>query len=158
LRGAGLLFFFLNLAGFKIFDLFGFEDFDFEVLEDAEDVIDFLLVFDRVGEGFVYVVEGEVALLFREADESADFIVNPTGREIIERVFGGFAFVAEGVFGFQGRFDGIGVEGSSGSGEGRLLSFARHMVMRLGQQGVTGVERRKRQTQSGYSGECKGGA
>ena len=82
LRRAGLLLFGFFLALLVVFDLIRFEDLDFEILEDREDVIDFLLVFDGVGQRLIDVVEREVALLLREADQVANFIIDPAGGQI----------------------------------------------------------------------------
>lgn len=60
----GIFFFGFFLMLFVVFDLIGFEDFDFEVLENGENVIDFFLVFDGFRESFVDVVKGEVFLFF----------------------------------------------------------------------------------------------
>ncbi len=77
LRGARLLLLGLLLALLVVLDLVRLEDLDLEVLQDRQDVVDFLLVFDRLGQRLVDVVEREVALLLRKADQLADLLVDP---------------------------------------------------------------------------------
>jgi len=115
LRGAGLLLLGLLHALLEIVDLVGLEDLDLEVLQNGEDVVDFLLVLDRLGQGLVDVVEGQVALFLGMPDQLADLLVDAgvAGREIAARSdFGGL---------FQGGLDGFGL----GFGIGGL-GFTRH--------------------------------
>jgi hypothetical protein len=76
LRRAGLLLLGLFLALLEVLDLIGLEDLDLEVLEDGEDVIDLLLILDGLGQRLVDVVEGQVALFLRVADQVADLLVD----------------------------------------------------------------------------------
>jgi hypothetical protein len=64
-----------------VLDLIRLEDLDFEVLQDGEDVVDFLLVLDGLGQGLVDVVEGQVALLLGEADQVPDLVVDAARRD-----------------------------------------------------------------------------
>gem|GEM_PF-4425405 len=119
LGGAGLFLLGLLHTLLVVVDLVGLENLDFEVLEDGEDVIDFLLVFDGLGQRLVDVVEGEVALLLREADELADLFVYSACRDVGSR---------RGITGGSGRgfFDG-GLDGLGVSVRDTGLGFARHV-------------------------------
>ncbi len=113
LRGTGLLLLGLLHALLEIVNLIGLEDLDLKVLQNGEDVVDFLLVLDRLRQRFVDVVEGEVALLLGVADELADLLVDAPGGGIGA---GGLGFVDDFL-------DGLGL----GIGMGGL-GFARHDV------------------------------
>ena len=80
LRRARLLLLGLLLALLVVLDLVGLEDLDLQVLEDGEDVIDLLLVLDRLGQRLVDVVERQVTLLLGKADELADLLVDSADR------------------------------------------------------------------------------
>jgi hypothetical protein len=102
----------LLLALLVVLDLVGLEDLDLEVLQDGEDVIDLLLVLDRLGQRLVDVVERQVALLLGEADQLADLLVDSSHgdrgvaalggrlRHLCQGFFDGFGVVAFGLFGF----------------------------------------------------------
>jgi hypothetical protein len=112
LRRARLLLLGLLLALLVVLDLVGLEDLDLEVLQDREDVIDLLLVLDRLGQRLVDVVERQVALLLGQADQLADLLVDAAdggrgvaalGGRLRRRwpgVFDGFGMVGIGWFGF----------------------------------------------------------
>ena len=76
LRRARFLLLGLLLALLVAVDLVRIEDVDLEVLEDGDDVLDVLRIVDALRQGVVDVVEGQVALLLREADEVADLLVD----------------------------------------------------------------------------------
>jgi hypothetical protein len=80
LRGARLLLLGLLLALLVVLDLVGLEDLDLEVLEDGKDVVDLLLVLDRLGQRLVDVVERQVSLLLGQADQLADLFVDASDR------------------------------------------------------------------------------
>jgi len=98
LRGAGFLFLGFLLALFVALDLVGLQNLDVEVVEDGEDVVDFVLVFDGVREGFVDVVESEVTLLFGEPDELPDFFVESAGGGRIGAFSTGGAYLGDSIF------------------------------------------------------------
>jgi hypothetical protein len=66
-----------------VLDLIRLEDLDLKVLQDGEDVIDFLLVFDRLGQRLVDIVEGQVALFLGETDEVTDLVVDASRRSCL---------------------------------------------------------------------------
>ena len=74
------------------------------------------MVFDRLGEGLVDVVEGEVALFLGVADQLADFFVDAAGHggNALGGIGGGIRLAAE---------DGLNGFGLGGNGG---LGFARH--------------------------------
>src|ERR1017187_3678309 len=112
LRRAGLLLLGLLLALLVILNLVGLQDLDLKVLEDGEDVIDLLLVLDRLGQRLVDVVERQVPLLLRKPDKLADLLVDAPDRDrgiaglgrrlrdVGERVLDGFGMVVVALFGF----------------------------------------------------------
>jgi len=79
LRGTRLLLLRLLHPLLVVLDLVGLEDLDLEVLQDREDVIDLLLVLDRLGQRLVDVVERQVALLLGKPDQVPDLVVDATG-------------------------------------------------------------------------------
>ena len=82
LRRAGLLLLRFLLPLLVILDLVRLENLDLEILQNREDVIDFLLVFDRLGQRLVDVVERQIPLLLRETDEVTNLVVDPASGNV----------------------------------------------------------------------------
>ena len=75
LRGAHFLLFSLFLARLKGFNFVVVENINFEVLQDGNNVFDFIGVVDRIGQGLVDVFISKEALFFRKAYQVADALV-----------------------------------------------------------------------------------
>ena len=75
LRGAHFLLFSLFLARLKGFNFVVVENINFEVLQDGNNVFDFIRVVDRIGQGLVDVLISKEALFFRKAYQVADALV-----------------------------------------------------------------------------------
>ena len=114
---AAILAFGPKLARLAFASLVGLEDLDLEVLENGEDVIDFLLVLDGLRQRLVDVVEREVTLLLRKTDQMPNLVVDATGGNVTGRALRDGHLL---VFGDDG-LDGFGM-GVGGCG----LGFTRH--------------------------------
>ena len=113
LRRARLLLLGLLLALLVVLDLVGLEDLDLEVLQDRQDVVDFLLVLDRLGKGLVDVVERQVPLLLGQADELADLLVDAARSDRFGALGRSPVSGAPGGPGQDG-FNGLGLYGAAG--------------------------------------------
>ena len=58
----------LFLTGLEGFNFGVVEDLNFEILEDGNDVFDFVRIVDAIGQGFVDVLVSKEALLFGKSD------------------------------------------------------------------------------------------
>ena len=72
----GLLFLGLFLLGLVVVYLVWVEYVDFQILQDGNDVIDFVLGIDAFWERFVNVVMGQVALFLRLSNKVSDTLVH----------------------------------------------------------------------------------
>jgi hypothetical protein len=108
--------------------LVGLEDLDLQILQDRKDVIDLLLVLDGLGQRLVDVVEGQVTLFLREADQVPDLVVDAAGGD---RLAGTLSPLRGGGQLCQGVLDRLGGGGIGGGG----LGLARHGRRALGGSG-----------------------
>ena len=76
LGGAGLLLLGFLLPLLVTVDLLRIQNVDLEILEDGNDVLDVLGVVDALRQGVIDVVESQIPLLLREADQVADLLVD----------------------------------------------------------------------------------
>jgi hypothetical protein len=67
LRGADFFLLSLLLARLEGFDFVVVENVNFEVLQDGNNVFDFIRVVDRIGQGLVDILISKEALLLRKA-------------------------------------------------------------------------------------------
>ena len=134
LRRTRLLLLCLFLALLVVVDLIRLEDLDLQVLQDRNDVIEFLLVFDRLGERLVDVVPRQVALLLGLADELADALVDAARGALGGSARGRRVLRDDGLNGF-----GLGICGSSGLGFARHGSFGEKITPHPAAQGADGA-------------------
>ena len=62
-------------AGFEAFNFTVIQNFNFKVLENRDDIFDFIRIVNAFREGFIDILVGQEALLFRESYENADAFV-----------------------------------------------------------------------------------